>query len=324
MISNNTLYYFEILCATFYVLGVLISKLLGLSHTKKLLFSICSLHLIAISLRLPDYNSDTWNYHKYLEYIIQSKGIAIFFVSKFELYHLFLAFTTNDFRIWLIFESLTAIFLLYLSIKKIRSIETLTLVISIIIPLFSSSVRFALALLLLTNLIQNKTTLLYKIKFLTVSILAHISIVLGILVNPKNLPLTLLLFISIYIGLDNGIISERAVLAENQNVGLRSFTIAAFHIIYIKIFKNNEYKNMVFFFDLFFIILVLIFSNIGFGVFNRLLLIFIIVRSMNFDISIPIKNRISYLSHIYSFTVAIFILGTFYFKRHISWSNGIW
>lgn len=114
---------------------------------KALLFGAAIVQLAVLSFRPEDYNSDTWNYSKYLALLSDTSGMDLFFVSKFDPFHLALASLAGDFRICLVLEGFVCLLLVFGILRLLTRLESVAIILGSALPLFSSSLRFSVVLL---------------------------------------------------------------------------------------------------------------------------------------------------------------------------------
>lgn len=243
--------------------------------------------VLILAFRPEDYNSDTFNYSKYLTYISDADGVNIFTASKFEPIHLGIALISNDFRIWLILEALLCSIFLIGILRRLQTPESVAVILGSAVPLFSSSMRFSVGLLaiayamLIIPRMRGRAILISAIGLMT-----HISLAaFGIIQRGKFWQfLILMLILLIYVGSDASFV-DRAGGGEDSSAGgsgLRAFATLLIFLIY-SYCRFANYKIRSFFNDILIALILLFSTNFIYPVFNRFIVLFLITKAIQFD-----------------------------------------
>lgn len=115
-----------------------------------------SVLIVVGSLRPDYYNSDTRNYASYVASLSIEKGANLYFLTKLEPFHIFLIDITRDLTVWLIVEGCISLVLVWFLYFRIKRPEPLLLVYAFFATLYTSSMRFAIALIVLAALLTWK------------------------------------------------------------------------------------------------------------------------------------------------------------------------
>jgi hypothetical protein len=148
----GSLYAFEFLAPVAIAAAFLVAVALPRSAAKAAVIFFVVVQLFALAARPSDYNSDTSNYFGYLDLIANTEGLELLLLTKFEPLHLLMAVGTGDFRDWLRVEGLACAALALGLVVKSRRLETIAVVLGSALPLYSSSLRFCLGVLLVALL----------------------------------------------------------------------------------------------------------------------------------------------------------------------------
>ncbi len=256
--------FFWILCAFFSVMQVLI-----------------------FSFRPEDYNSDTFNYSKYLTYISDADGLNILTVSKFEPLHLVLALFANDFKIWLILEAVMCSYFLIEILRRLKSVESIAVVLGSAVPLFSSSMRFSVGLLAVAYgmLIFNRVRFRWIIVSM-IGLMTHISLAAyAFIQRGKIWPILILMAaLQLYAGSDISFIERAGGGGDNSagGSGLRAFSALLIFLVFSYI-RSVDYKLLAFLRDALVALILLFSTNFIYPVFNRFIVLFLIMKAIQYD-----------------------------------------
>ncbi len=248
-------------------------------------FSVTQVMILA--LRPDDYNSDTFNYSKYLVYISDAKGLDVFLVSKFEPFHLVLAIIANNFTIWLILEAIFCSFFLIQILRRLHSLESMAVVLGSALPLFSSSMRFSIGLLavaytmLMIPRLRGRSIVISIIGFVT-----HISLAAFIFIQRSKIWLILVLMtgLVLYAGSDIAFV-ERAGGGEDVSAGgsgLRAFLTLFLFLVFLYI-RRVGYDGKSLINDVVISLALLFSANFIYPVFNRFIVLFLVIKAIDYD-----------------------------------------
>jgi hypothetical protein len=316
IIDNVALYIIEVLSPVLVVFLFFTSSLFERSYVKYSIFFIILLQVISVSIRAIDYNSDTWRYSNYIYGLAQAEGLQIFLVSKFEPYHLFLAWLSQDFQLWLILEGTIVFFCLVYLIKKIERLEVLAILLGTTIPLFSSSMRYASSLLIISCfLFYLKKT---RYKFFLLSVVGgatHIStIVAGVFEKRKPLLIFLLLIVFVYISNMSAETLQRVGASKEypgQGFGLRAILPLLLFLSYLSVIRAGNLKVVLT--DFLIITFVFVVILMSYTILTRWLILFLIIIAISSQDLIKMKaGRLSEsmaASLLYLFLTGPFTLG---------------
>lgn len=118
--------------------------------------SVSILTLLA-AFRPESYNSDTNNYASYISLLTFSSQGNVYFLTKLEPFHVFLIELIRDFRAWLIIEGVVALVLVWILYTRTKTTEFFLVVCAFFSTLYTGSLRFAIALLLLSVLMTRQS-----------------------------------------------------------------------------------------------------------------------------------------------------------------------
>ena len=272
-------------------LALVISLIFSFLFQRKVIWiiigSISVAQVIILAYRPEDYNSDTFNYSRYIELISDADGLNIFAVSKFEPVHLGLVSIAGDFRVWLILEAILCAGLIVGLIRRLQRLESIAIILGSAVPLFSSSMRFSVGLLavayamVILPQVRGRSILIS-----TIGLITHVSLIIsGFLQRGKLWQILIsLIFVLIYLGSDISIV-ERAGGGEDSSAGgtgLRAFlTLLIF--LTIVYFRRAGYDPPSFRRDLMVALLFLLSTIFIYPVFNRFIVLLLIIKSIQFD-----------------------------------------
>ena len=283
----------NILLSTEFIAPVFIagSLLLGLIFKRNIVrwMLICSalFQIIILSFRPEDYNSDTWNYSKYIDLLSSSDGRDLFLATKFEPLHLLLALITRDFDTWLLAEGVVCILLVIGLVRKIERLETIAVIFGCALPLFSSSLRFATGLLVISYV-----AVAYRRptgKFLVMSIsglFSHVSLAIAGFLRVGNLWLIILILMAFLFYAKTDIeILERAGATENAagGTGIRPFLVLVL-MITIVYRTDIRYTKRLLAMDFLSAAAMFLMTFYFFPVMNRWIILLLILKAIHFDV----------------------------------------
>ena len=286
-LSSESLLFVEFLVPCLLALAFGLGHILKARLLRWLIFSLTLTQVVATALRPAEYNSDTWNYSGYVEALSSAAGFDILQLTKFEPFHLLLAVVASDFRLWLLLEAMTAIFLLRILIWRTRRLETLAVVIGCSLPLMSSSLRFAIGLLAVACALLVWPHDRWRLWVLTaVGAVTHASLaVAGILQRRQWVMAAGLLLLFFAATLVDVSILERAGVTEDTEIrptGIRTFACLLALMAYLR-WRLPSYRKGSFSSDLISALGVLVLSLMFFPVVNRWLILMLIIVAVDSD-----------------------------------------
>jgi hypothetical protein len=275
-------------CGILFVLafGYLVEKNLA----KALLGIFVTLQVCCVALRPPEYNSDTWNYFGYIDMLSNASGSELLAATKFEPLHLAFAIVAQNFRAWLFLESMCAIALTWILIRRTARVETLAVVFGCAIPLMSSSLRFAQGLLLISCLLASPRGGGPSVARITIAGgISHVSLAVAGLFRYRKWQLTCLVLASFFVvAMLVSSVLERAGVSEEGTAGpagLRSFVCLLATIFYLRSYLG-KYRRTLFASDFLSASAVFLLSFFFFPVINRWLILMLIMISVSADHSL--------------------------------------
>ena len=253
---------------------------------KPLLFILAVSHMVLISFRPEDYNSDTLNYSNYIDALAETSGLEFLFLTKFEPAHLLFAALTRDFHLWLLLEDLAAICLLWILFRRLHRLETVAVILGSILPLWSSSIRFAVSLLTVSAVLAvNPRTS----RFLLVSAaggLTHVSMAVAGVFRYRKWYLNcgmLAAFFAAALMLTS--VLERAGINDTiafKPHGFRSFVVLVGLMLYMRALLPG-YRNKTFLSDALSAIGIFVLSTLFFPFINRWLIMLMVIVAVDSD-----------------------------------------
>lgn len=192
---------------------------------------------IAIAFRPIWYNSDTENYSSYVYFLSLPLDSSIFFITKIEPLHVILISLTREFRLWALCECALTLWLIYFLHRRVIRLETYLIIIGTSGILLSSSLRFAIGILIFSAVYYSRRSPYAKAALMSVA--AASSHVVHIIAGPLSLRKAWIslgaLAVLVVAVLFFGDFRSRAggdLIDELQGQGLKSFACLAVYLVY--------------------------------------------------------------------------------------------
>lgn len=277
ILSNEFVFLSEnILTLTIFAI-FLISSILKHTVTKYSLNTIVFIYLSIVAMRQTSYNTDTYNYSRYVELIKNQALIESISNLKIEPLHLALIKISENINIWLILEGSVFVLLYFVFSKISKKIESNAIILGLTLPLVSSSIRFSVGLMAIAVAILyvKKYRLIY---FTIIGAATHgVLSVSFFFLNRKIVPIVLIMLfviMSIYF-FDN--LSERAGIDYTQRTsGAKTAIVAMCISIYIYVYSQScRVKNLLT--DLFLISFLFLISSFISNSLNRFIILYLLM-----------------------------------------------
>jgi hypothetical protein len=282
----------DLIIFTEYLVPALIAGFLAVSFAFKrvlsrvFIASAAMLQVAVVTFRPDDYNSDTFNYSRYLQSIADSDGFDVFTASKFEPFHLGLAYLAQDFGGWLLLEGIMCCVLIVGLLRRLESMESTALILGAALPLFSSSTRFSLGVLAIAFAMAYLPR--NKLGFVGVSLVGlftHVSLAVTALLQRKSLLLIVFLVVGFYFYSATDLaVMERAGASEDVvagGTGLRVFI--PLMLLLAVICPMKEGFNPALLKDIVIATVLFAVTFFLYPVFNRFIIVFLIVKAIETD-----------------------------------------
>ncbi|GEM_PF-2321379 len=252
-------------------------------------FATLILCVIVVSMgafRPIDYNSDTRNYASYVYVYSLEQNFNIFGLTKLEPLHVFLMQISSEFRIWLILESIVSLITLFVFYRKSASTFPFILTCAFFLTLNTSSMRFALAVLIFATMLAWARRDVLRLFLITVITSASHAIMLisGAFASRKAFVPIAFSVIFVALGAYNTAIGERAGtdLQEIKSTGLKSILILLLIFSFLK-YRSKEYSSSQFVQDIFGFLIIFLITAYQFPYLNRVIIIEAIVMASTYQ-----------------------------------------
>jgi hypothetical protein len=279
------------------------------STSKAALLILTVLQMLLITFRDENYNSDTSNYNNYVNTFADYGLFDSFILTKLEPLHLLLMSFSVDLHDWLLFEFIASSIFLIFIYKRVNFTFTICIILALTMPLYSSSIRFANGLLLISVFMVYFGNGLIRFTLLTTSgLMAHPVAGLSGVISSAKFPIIFIsALISYFFILLNPQYYQRLVFDSDMEIGFPGlrFYIAIIFILYFMRFIV-KIKEFPYFYYILLSSTILMFSLYSFSTLNRVMALIIITLCVEFDkilLSYPLKwkfdNILSVLMYLY-------------------------
>lgn len=265
-----------------------------------------SVLVIMGSLRPDSYNSDTRNYASYVASLSIEKGSNLYFLTKLEPLHILLIDLTRDLSAWLIVEACLALVLVWVLYFRVKRSEPLLLVYAFFATLYTSSMRFSIALIALAALLTwRKRSPLYLAAMSLIAGCVHaVMLVAGPFASrlkwiPLAFPGAFFAFVLFSPETRNRVASD---LADVKTVGLKSFATFLIVAAYCW-YKNPEYRNDRGLWDAIGYTAIFLVTALFFPFLNRIIIIGILLVMMELDLYFDRLRKDGPIDRIFTFVV---------------------
>lgn len=304
--NPDIIFYLEMRLIIFELIVIALWVVFSRIPVKGLLLISVSALIIIGSLRPDNYNSDTINYASYVTSLSVEKRSAIYFITKLEPFHIFLIDLTRDFSKWLIVEGAIALIVLFLFYRRVNRSEPFILVCAFFTTLFTSSMRFSIALIVFAVLLTWRSrSSLYLAAMSAIAGCFHgVMLVTGPFASrlkwiPLVFPGAIFILAMLSTETRNRIASD---LSDVKSIGLKSF--AAFLMVSAySWYKSKEYRAERAAWDFFGFTAIFLVTALFFPGLNRIIIIGAILIAMELD-----RHRVTLRSDSYLDRTAILLI----------------
>lgn len=284
--NSDIIFYLEMRLVIFELIVIALWVVFARIPVKGLVLLSVSVLIIIGSFRPDNYNSDTMNYASYVASLSVERGADLYIITKLEPFHIFLIALTRDFSTWLIMEGAISLILLYVFYYRVKRPEPFLLVCAFFTTLFTSSMRFAIALIVFAVLLtwRNRSTLYLAVMSAVAGCVHGVMLVTGPFASRlKWMPLAFpgVIFVLAMLSAEtrNRIASD---LSDVKSVGLKSFatflTISAYCW-----YKSSAYRAERALWDIFGFTAIFLVTALFFPGLNRIIIIGAILVVMELD-----------------------------------------
>lgn len=273
------------------------------AHLPIKLITACTVSLLIVcgALRPENYNSDTLNYASYAIILSLEKGAGIYLVTKLEPLHILLIALTRDFHLWLIAEGVVAMTLLWFLYFRTSYPGVFIVVCAFFATLYTSSMRFAIALLVIAAILtwKNRSLAFYA----AASLLAGCAHAVMVVVGPfatriKWMPMAFTIAFSTLALLSTDIRGRvGSDLSDVKSIGLKSF-VTFLVICGFSWYKSSNRNTRQFMWDVFGFTSVFLITALLYPGLNRIIIIGGIVILFDIERKAQAERDQSYLDRL--------------------------
>lgn len=286
-----------------------------------------SILVIAGSLRPDSYNTDTRNYASYVASLSIERGANIYFLTKLEPLHIFLIDLTRDFKTWLIVESCIALALIWILYFRVKRTESLLLVYAFFATLYTSSMRFAIALIVLAALLtwKKRSPLRLAAMSLIAGCIHAVMLVAGPFASrlkwmPLAFPGAFFAFVLLSPETRNRVASD---LSDVKTVGLKSFATFLAVAAYCW-YKNPDYRKDRGIWDAVGFTAIFLITALFFPFLNRIIIIGVLFVMMELDRYYNSLRKDNVIDRIFTLTVFAMITVPYILLTPDLYQSGRW
>ena len=266
------------------------------SAIKSILIIEVLVYSIIVAARPFDYNSDTKNYFGYRQLFIDLEYSELILATKFEPLHLALINLSPNFQWWLILESAIYFSLFIVVCQTVKRLETIAIILGCSLPLLSSSVRFAVAVMCVAAALQRLRGVRWKLGMLTIIGGASHVIMLatGLFERRKLIIIIFVAIVLFFIVPNSESLVERSGLADD-NTGFHGLRTAGTLLLFSAYLTHlfPKYKKDYLWIDIVSTLILLVVASAYLPTVNRLMIVLLIVMTESLETLSPRSQKLS-------------------------------